>query len=64
MSDLVPCPFCGSIEKLDIKNSRLCDVGFCGNAKVWYVFCYGCQIRGPIKETKDQAITAWDTRKP
>jgi C4-type Zn-finger protein len=59
----VPCPFCGGL-KIALKQSRLCDVGFCGNAKVWYVYCFPCAIRGPIKETSEQAVTAWEERKP
>jgi len=59
---LAPCPFCACTDKLAEKCSSLNDVGFCGTAKVWYVFCYRCAIRGPIRETKQQAIEAWATR--
>lgn len=51
--DLLTCPFCG------------------GKARVYsdpgasYVMCatmLGCGAEGPIAETQDQAIEAWNTR--
>lgn len=54
------CPFCGAVA---YHCSRLSDVGFCGNAKVHFM-CAKCQVRGPIKDTKEQAIAAWDSREP
>lgn len=63
METLKNCPFDGS-DKLMTKHSKLDDIGFCGTAKVWYVHCYGCQIRGPVRETKEQAEAAWNERKP
>lgn len=56
-----PCPFCGG-DKLRLLQSRLDDIGFCGTAKVWYVHCTPCAIRGPIKDTPTAATSAWDTR--
>ena len=48
---LAKCPFCGGKAVL---------VG----DKYHWVFCKGCQGGSHAFETKEEAITAWNTRKP
>lgn len=62
MSEPIPCPFCGTTHKLQAKQSRLDDIGFCGAAKAWYVYCYECSFRGPIRETQEEAVAVWNIR--
>ena len=51
MSELKKCPFCGGEAKL---------VG----DKYHWVFCEGCQGGSHAFETVEEAIKAWNTRKP
>lgn len=45
------CPFCGSAEKYPRKV-------FCQ----WTIECYRCQTRGPLCNTKEDAIKRWNER--
>lgn len=50
---LLPCPFCGGEATVDSDwPSAHC------------VECEQCSAAGPFDETKEQAITAWNTRTP
>jgi len=51
MTELKPCPFCGSertVEKLD--------------GMVFYIRCQDCGAKGPAKTLKPKAIEAWNRR--
>ena len=49
--ELKPCPFCGG-------NSVYL------NSNTWssYVMCDYCDADGPVQESDDQAISAWNSR--
>lgn len=53
---LKPCPFCGDTMFLTIASSR-----FTETLAGWQVEC-GCHIYGPFERTREEAITAWNTR--
>ena len=48
-----PCPFCGGEAEA-------------GSTVVWWVICLelDCGGEGPLRNTKAQAIDAWNTRVP
>lgn len=48
--ELRPCPFDG--------NKDVCLVGL----RLFYVACNKCATHGPIAETRDEAIAAWNRR--
>ncbi len=53
MSDLKPCPFCGGDDKL-------AEVIF---NKLWHcIQCYRCNADGPLKDSREGANAAWNTR--
>jgi len=57
MSELKKCPFCGG--------GAYYDFGFFGRKEITkhYVECScGCDTRGPLKDTKEEAIEVWNTR--
>lgn len=48
---LKPCPFCGSSKtKPSLYES------------IWFVVCENCHADGPAKDTKNEAIAAWNKR--
>ena len=55
MSELIPCPFCGSdkpsCEDIETRHGTL-----------WYVFCIKCGASGGHRHTVEEAIKAWNTR--
>lgn len=56
---LLPCPFCGGeVELEEIPGSP-----FTLESRVWGVGCKDCNI-GWYKETKTEAIAAWNRRAP
>lgn len=56
MAELKACPFCGS-ENIDCSDA--------GNkTDVWFVQCENCCATFPHFESKEEAITAWNTRTP
>lgn len=52
MAELKPCPFCGNV----------CMFLNDEPAGKWVVNCLECQAIGPVKETEEQAISAWNKR--
>ena len=56
MSDLLPCPFCGSSAQVQVQQ----------NLGDWYVKCYDCYSQtGEYRETdRLKAIAAWNRRTP
>ena len=54
--ELKPCPFCGEKTELEI------DDPFEFIAEDFFVFCNKCSTTGPLGETKDEAIAAWNRR--
>lgn len=50
VSNLKPCPFCGR-EKLIRVTVKTC-----------FIVCEGCETQGPVENTLDDAIEAWNTR--
>lgn len=52
------CPYCGfdgdALESLPTKYEP--DRGYFN----FQVFCAGCHMRGPMAETKEEAIKAWN----
>jgi len=59
MDDILPCPFCGESDLLQIetlsktKEERLCKV-----------ICYRCDSNGPIGLTREEARLLWNHRTP
>lgn len=50
MTELKPCPFCGSeVNKIRYDN-------------LWFVRCYACGAIGGIREDEDECIDVWNTR--
>lgn len=45
------CVFCGH-DRIDIKSYLL---------RSWHVYCVGCEARGPIGKTPDEALYKWNT---
>jgi Lar family restriction alleviation protein len=56
MSELKPCPFCGSAD-IDCA-----DAGY--KTDVWFVQCNNCYATFPHFDSKEEAATAWNTRTP
>ena len=57
MNDPVPCPCgCKQLPKLDAQIWQTCS----GIAVHNYVICTKCGINGPVKNTRDEAVAAWD----
>ena len=56
MSDLMPCPFCGSKATLEDREP----------ARQWWAECSNrkCRAMGPNCEGPDGATEAWNTRQP
>lgn len=50
---VLPCPYCGAIEELEVTK----------NDRVYFVFCKHCGTRGPNSYVSaDSAITYWNRR--
>lgn len=58
--DLLPCPFCGASDKSDVFVERHAD------EISWEVSCNAtdCLAAGPLRKTRREAVTAWNTRTP
>lgn len=50
--ELLPCPFCGSL-----------DVSILGNS-VFYGHCHSCDTGTGLYTTREEAVNAWNTRAP
>lgn len=53
VSDLKPCPFCGGTT------IEICERSWVREA---YASCAKCNTDGPLRETLEEAIKAWNTR--
>ena len=51
-NELRPCPFCGADDETMLHTEQ-------GD---WMIDCDGCFAHGPLCETEDAAIAAWNTR--
>lgn len=58
---LKPCPHCGTGPNSDYNVTQ---AQFYRNiaSRDGYVWCEGCGAAGPTRETRDEAIVAWNTR--
>lgn len=52
---LKPCPFCGNTEDLEIYEEWPDATGI--SIKV---ICYDCEADGPVANTEEEAIEAWN----
>jgi Lar family restriction alleviation protein len=59
--ELRPCPFCkyGDVEKAEGTQPTID-----GSAIAYWIICGRCHTEGPVKDTIDEAIKAWNTRTP
>lgn len=53
MTELKPCPFCGS-EDVQLTGTDLTG---------WYVICWDCGGRGGLAHRQEKAIEKWNDRK-
>lgn len=53
ITEIKPCPFCGSLFNIGIHNSIF------GS---YFVFCNHCDSNGPIQTTESAAVSAWNKR--
>lgn len=61
MKKLKPCPFCGEVGALEVREEE----HFCGcpGKNKWKsVYCPPCGTTGPSHCRKDQAVKAWNWR--
>jgi Lar family restriction alleviation protein len=59
MTDLKPCPFCGSEgEEVALHGPEVGADSYRG----WNVQCYGCNVETAHEDDRAQAVTAWNTR--
>lgn len=52
--DLLPCPFCGQCEELDLMR--------CPEGCSVYISCATCGADGPIKPSPEEAVAHWNGR--
>lgn len=58
------CPFCKS-NYIDIFSQKFLVSNLpSGDASINYVTCKSCRCHGPIEDTVDAAIAAWNRREP
>lgn len=53
MSELKPCPFCGS-NNVDLSGYL--------NGRYYDVACMACEAKGPVAQLADGAAEAWNRR--
>ena len=69
-NQLMPCPFCGNSDFLEIEDMYRASVVDTENRALplYYVICKNVEkcgtVEGPIRFDKQEAIKAWNTRKP
>lgn len=56
--ELKACPFCGDAHKLVATVTDEVSALVLNN----WVSCENCNSEGPVKATRSEAITAWNTR--
>lgn len=64
VTNLLPCPFCGSMNVKPMTcEDPYPDVGFTIDPVV--IVCLSCGTSGPSKQyqSEEEAITAWNTRR-
>lgn len=68
---LLPCPFCGAkdrslagIRANTLTVAQVAKPEAAGFIPYWAVQCEGCVSEGPPKDTKSEAVAAWNTRAP
>jgi len=57
MSEIKPCPFCGS-KFVILQN----DYSVINQIRMVYMACVNCKSYGPDKPTKEAALQAWNQR--
>ena len=58
MAELKPCPFCGDKDLIDYEYQNYYSSPYCRLR----VACRKCGARGPLCDSKEQAIDAWNKR--
>ena len=53
MAELKPCPFCKSEDVYLVSETEI---------EYNWVYCKNCEAAGPMKETEEEAIEAWNRR--
>ena len=62
-TNLRPCPFCGIEQKGDMGLENVRIEGYRkGKRSEWWVCCYSCGAEGGARDTKRQAVEAWNDR--
>lgn len=57
MSDLKPCPFCGS-KRISLRGSEnVMNVG-----PFWYIICENCKVATLGDDDQEKAISQWNVR--
>jgi len=56
-----PCPFCASDDTL-VWASHLTGPYVGAAPRIWCVFCNVCEAEGPHHDSREGAISSWNTR--
>ena len=65
---LKPCPFCGDANSLELlSDAEVFECSECSSGESYVVICNyletGCGANCGYRDTKEEAIKAWNTRK-